>query len=139
MEGLMNRETIVEVPGLTLWYYPETRIIHHELLKYPGTSVLESALEKGFSVLRSHGARKWLSDDRRGGALPASHHEWGRDVWGPKMATAGWRYWALVPPNEALGSANMRRVAKVYADLGVTVETFGDLGSAMKWLVAQPG
>jgi hypothetical protein len=86
----MNRETIVDTPGLLLWYYPDTKIIHHEMQKYPGAEVLESALEKGLEVLRTRGAHKWLSDDRKGGALPKSHHEWGNKVWGPAAAAAGW-------------------------------------------------
>ena len=57
--------------------------------KYPGAGVLESALETGLEVLRARGAHKWLSDDRQGGALPKSHHEWGQNVWGPKAAAAG--------------------------------------------------
>jgi hypothetical protein len=131
----MNRETIVDTPGLLLWYYPDTKIIHHEMQKYPGAEVLESALETGLEVLRTRGAHKWLSDDRKGGALPKSHHEWGNNVWGPAAAAAGWKYWALLPPAEALGSSNMRRLVTVYAALGVMVETFSDTKRAMAWLV----
>ena len=132
----MTKETIVDRAGIVLWYYPDTKIIHHELQKYPGAEALESTLVKGLELMRDRGAREWLSDDRRGGALPKSHHEWGDKVWGPDAAAAGWQYWALVPPAEALGSANMSRLVKVYATLGVTVETFPDPRPAMAWLIA---
>lgn len=131
----MSRETIVDVPGLTLWYYPDTKVIHHEMGKYPGAGVLESALETGLEVLRTRGGHKWLSDDRQGGALPKAHHEWGQNVWGPKASAAGWKYWALLPPKALLGSANMLRLAEVYAALGVTAKTFASPKAAMDWLV----
>jgi hypothetical protein len=133
----MNRETILELPGLTLWYYPITKVIHHEVSKYPGVSVLESALQKGLEVMRRRGARKWLSDDRKGGALPKTHHEWGQNVWGPDAAAAGWKYWALLPPSELVGSANVHRLVSIYGALGVTVKTFDDPVFAMHWLVEQ--
>jgi hypothetical protein len=134
----MKSEIIVDLPGIVLTYYPDAKIIHHEMRKYPGTEVLEATLEKGLEIIRNRGAHKWLSDDRKGGALPKSHHEWGDHVWGPAAAAAGWKYWALLPPTEVLGSTNMRRLAATYASLGVMVETFGDLKLAMAWLLAQP-
>jgi hypothetical protein len=132
----VNRETIVDAPGLVLWYYADMGIIHHEMRKYPGAEALQSALLEGLKVMRSRGASKWLSDDRRGGALPKSHHEWGHDVWGPQARAAGWKVWALLPPAEALGSANMSRLVETYGALGVRVQTFSLPNVAMDWLVA---
>lgn len=132
----MSRETIFEAPGLVLWFHSDTKIIHHELQKYPGAKVLESMLEKGLEVLRGRGACKWLSDDRRGGALPKSHHEWADEVWGPKAVRAGWKYWALVPPTNLLGSSNLKRLVQVYGAQGVTAQTFSDPQAAMNWLVS---
>jgi hypothetical protein len=134
----MDTEIILDECGLALWYYPETRIVHHLLRKYPGVAALQSALEAGLGLLRNRGACKWLSDDRRGGALPRAHLEWGLNVWGPSAAAAGWKYWALIPPSELLGSANMRRVAEIYAGMGVTTKTFTETQAAMDWLVACP-
>ena len=134
----MSKLTVIDGPELTLWYHRDKRIIHHQLHKYPGTKVLESALEKGLATLREHGAHKWLSDDRNSGALPKSHHEWAQNVWGPKAAGAGWRYWALVPPTEMLGSANMSRLKEIYGALGVTANVFSDPFQAMAWLMQCP-
>jgi hypothetical protein len=78
----MKSETIVDLPGIVLFYYPEPKILHHQMRRYPGTEALESTLQKGLEVMQARGAEKWLSDDRRGGALPKSHHEWGEHVWG---------------------------------------------------------
>lgn len=132
----MDRETIVETPGLVLWYYPHTKIVHHELQKYPGVAALEAALEKGLEVMRERGGRKWLSDNRRGGAVPKSHHEWAQKVWGPRAAAAGWKYWAVLLPEELLGHSNVNRLVDVYGALGVTTRAFDDLDAAMQWLTS---
>lgn len=56
-------------------------------------------------------------------------------VWGPQAVAAGWKYWALVPPTDMLGSANMARVVEIYGALGVTVRTFETPDAGMKWLL----
>jgi hypothetical protein len=132
----MDREIVIDTPGLMLWYYPDAKIIHHELHKYPGVAALEAALERGLEVLQSRGARKWLSDNRRGGAVPRAHHEWAQTVWGPKAAAAGWKYWAVLPPTEPLGHANVNRLIDLYAALGVTARSFGHPEPAMQWLIS---
>lgn len=131
----MIKETIVEVPALTLWYYPDTGILHHEVTRYPGVETLEAALEKGFELMRDRGACKWLSDDRCGGALPKSHHDWAQNVWGPKAAAAGWKYWAVVLPTDVIGTKNVGRLVEVYGALGVKVQTFRAPRAAMDWLL----
>ena len=129
------KETIVELPGITLWYHPDKRVVHHEVSKYPGAEVLETVLEKGLEVLKKHGARKWLSDDRRSGALPKSHHHWAQNVWGAAAAAAGWKFWAICPPGDLLGSANINRLIDTYSGFGVTVKSFAEPAAAMAWLM----
>lgn len=120
---------------MTLWYHSDKRIVHHQMHRRPPITVLESVLEKGLETLKEHGAQKWLSDDRKGGALPRSHQEWAATDWGPRMAEAGWRYWALLPPQRAIGQLSMQRLQKTYASLGVTVKIFPDYFQALAWLV----
>lgn len=131
------KQTIVELPGITLWYYPDKKVIQHQMTKYPGREVLESALNQGLEIIKTRGADKWLSDDRKSGALPKYHHEWGQNVWGPAAAAAGWKYWALCPPKELLGSSNMQRLVEIYSVLGVTVKTFEEPNAAMLWLTTR--
>jgi hypothetical protein len=131
------RETIIETARMSLYYHPLEKIVHHELHAYPGLDILEQVLLGGLELMKKHGAFKWLSDDRKGGALPKSHHEWGDTVWSPQAVKAGWRYWALLPPADALGTANMKRLVKAYATRGVTVEMFGDYDEAFEWLRRQ--
>lgn len=134
----MGRIKVVDLPEITLWYHSDKHIVHHQMHCRPPISVLESVLETGLETLRDKAAHKWLSDDRKGGALPKSHQEWAATEWGPKTAAAGWKYWALLPPHRAVGQLSMDRLRKTYSALGVTVEIFPDQYSAMAWLVKCP-
>jgi len=128
---------VIETPRMSLWIHPDERIVHHQMHQYPGQETLQCVLLKGLDLLKEYGATKWLSDDRAGGALPKSHHEWGDQVWAPRAVAAGWKYWALLPPAQALGHANMTRLVEVYAKQGVTVEIFADVNKAFLWLRRQ--
>lgn len=128
------QETVIETPRMSLYYHPVENIIHHEMHAYPGMEILEQILLGGLDLMKKHRAVKWLSDDRNGGALPKSHHDWGDAVWSPQAVKAGWRYWALLPPADALGTANMKRLVAVYAKRGVTVELFDNYDEAFHWL-----
>ncbi len=128
------RETILESPRMSLYYHPLEKVVHHELHSYPGLDLLQTVLLKGLELLEQHGACKWLSDDRKGGAIPKSHHEWGDKVWGPRAVKAGWKYWGLVLASDLLHTANMAKLVEVYAAQGVTVEIFSDPEEAFRWL-----
>ncbi len=131
------RETIIEKPRMSLFYHPVEKIVHHEMHQYPGFELLQEVLLRGLELLREHGAYKWLSDDRRGGALPKSHHEWGDKVWSPQACEAGWQYWALVLPKDVLHTANMHKLVQLYTSRGVTAEIFSDPDEAFAWLRQQ--
>ncbi len=131
------KETVIETPRMSLYYHPTENIIHHEMHSYPGMKVLEQILLSGLRLMTEHSSFKWLSDDRNGGALPKSHHKWGDEVWAPKAIKAGWRYWALLPPADALGTANMQRLVNTYAKKGVTAKTFDNYHEAFNWLRRQ--
>jgi hypothetical protein len=130
----MEKTTVLETKELSLWFHEETKIVHHELHRYPGAATLEAALEEGLSLLRERGAHKWLSDDRNGGALPKSHHEWAKNNWGPRAAKAGWKHWALILPTDALGQMNMVRLKEIYVSLGMDVRIFRRPDEALAWL-----
>ena len=92
---------------------------------------------KGLELVREAGATKWLSDDRNGGALPKSHHEWGDKVWAPQAIDAGWQFWGLVLPDDLLHNANMQKLCRLYSSQGVTVQIFSDPDDAFRWLRQQ--
>jgi hypothetical protein len=128
------KETVIETPRMSLYYHPAQKIIHHEMHAYPGLELLERVLRKGLELMKANGASRWLSDDRMGGTLPQSHHEWGEKVWAPEAIRSGWKRWALVLPENTLHTSNMNRLSERYAALGVTVEHFSDPTRAIVWL-----
>lgn len=131
------RETIIEKPRMSLFYYPLEKIVHHQMHQYPGLELLQEILMRGLDLIREMGATKWLSDDRNGGALPKSHHEWGDKVWAPQAIEAGWKYWGLVLPDDLLHTANMQKLCRLYASQGIMVQVFSDPDDAFRWLRQQ--
>lgn len=133
----MSRITALENAHISLWFYPDIKIVHHQIHRYTSGALLREANEKGVELLQQHGACKWLSDDRNNGPLPPEDLAWAHDNWTPRAIKAGWKYWALVIPEKAVAKMNMKRFQAEFAQAGVTVQTFNDPESAMAWLIKQ--
>jgi hypothetical protein len=129
------RVTILTNDRISVWCYPARGIIHHEMHKATYGAALREALEQGIVAMAKHGATKWLSDDRRNGAVPPEDLTWGDEVWFPKTVKAGWKHWALVQPDKIIGQMNMRAFVKLYGDRGVNVKVFTEPNAAMSWLM----
>ena len=84
-----------------------------------------------------HKARKWLSDDRGNGAVRPEDEEWVQKNWLPKVVAAGWKYWAIVPPQKVVGQMNIKRLVAAFAEVGVTAQVFSDPTAALEWLRAR--
>ncbi|MFX1252790.1 MAG: hypothetical protein ACFFCZ_14380 [Promethearchaeota archaeon] len=130
----MLKETIVDNESITMWYYPNEKIIAHRVHKFIRGQILRDALLKGTEVLKQNGAQKWLSDDRNNVAIPAAELEWGKTVWVFQAMEAGWKYWALVQPEMVIGQLSMRRLIQSYAEVGLIVQLFSDPEKALEWL-----
>ncbi len=130
----MDRDIIIDNEFLTLWYYPGEKIVHHQIHKYIFGAPLREGLLRGAELLKTHGATKWLSDDRNNSALHPSDMEWGRTFWFPLVCEAGWKYWAMLPPLKVLGQMNLKNLSKVSETNGISVAVFKGLEEAMAWL-----
>jgi hypothetical protein len=130
--------TLLDTPQITMWYHPETKIVHHQMHKYTHGQTFRDALMTGVAALQEHRAQKWLSDDRLNPVLKPEDNEWAMTEWAPKIIQAGWKYWAIVLPESVLNKMRMENSAKVFADKGVTVQLFTDPGEALKWLESVP-
>ena len=133
----MAKITIFENDYVTLWYYPEKRIVHHQFHKFLHGDPFREALTEGTNTLKQYGAHKWLSDDRQNSALLAEDQEWSDTVWFPKTKAAGWKYWAIILPTKVVGQLNMKRIAKKRTEQGVITKFFDELDEAMAWLEQQ--
>lgn len=133
----MAKELIMENDCAILWYHTDSKIVHHQIKKYAYGKNLQELLMKGTELLKTKGAKKWLSDDRNNSALTKADMEWGEKVWFPATVKNGWKYWAIVQPEKVIGQMNMKNLIEQYAKQGITAKMFSDLDEALEWLKAQ--
>lgn len=130
----MTKTTITETEYATLWYHPDTKIVHHQFHKFIHGEEFRQVLEKGLEIFKQHGATKWLSDDRLNSTTTAEDGAWAVTDWSPRVTQAGWKYWAIVMPDKIVGKLNMQRFIEENGKKGVTIDIFGDPEEALKWL-----
>ncbi|MBZ0309352.1 MAG: hypothetical protein K8I82_25025 [Anaerolineae bacterium] len=130
----MSRVTLLDTDYATLWYYPDAKIVHHTFHKFIYGDQLRAMLGKGLETFQQEGVTKWLSDDRNNTAVPQADIDWSLEEWMPAMMKAGWKYWAVVLPNKAVGKQSMARVIEAYSQLGLTIDVFDDPDEALHWL-----
>jgi hypothetical protein len=132
----MNKIALLGNEYVKLWYHPEPKIIHHEILNSPPSAIFREMLTKGAECLEQHGATKWLSDDSRNKLVQPEDNVWGDTVWAPRVIKAGFKFWAIVLPKQALGHLQMQRFCREYRARGVVVELFEKTDAALKWLTS---
>jgi hypothetical protein len=133
----MPKIAVFDTGSMTVWIQPEHKTVHHVIHKFVYGEELRNGLRAGYEAFKKHQATKWLSDDRKNGALPAEDVEWSKSDWFPKMVQAGWKSWAMVPPQTVIGKMNIKRLIQEYAAAGITAQIFATPDEARKWLDAQ--
>jgi hypothetical protein len=136
----MDAEIIYDSPFATLWYHPESKIIHHSTHKEYGSWKAEEFRKMmllGTQIMAERGANKWLSDDRFSLSVNKEEFQWGTDFWFPETVKAGWKHWAIVQPKHVIAQLNMEKVVKDYKAQGINAMFFADLDEAMNWLEIQ--
>ena len=136
-EVVMTPQKVPENEFITIWYHPDTKIVHHKIHKNLSGRSFRDALTKGTEILKQNGARKWLSDDRDNTVVNKEDEAWGREVWFGQTQAAGWKYWAIVQPAKVIGQMNIKRIKENFSGVGITAQFFSDPDEAMKWLVSQ--
>ena len=129
---------IMEDANISMWYYPESKILHHQTHQFFCGKPFRDALNKGVDVFQKYGAQKWLSDDRETSALSKEDLEWGDRDWFPRVAKLGWKYWAIVMPEKVVGQLTLKRLADTYNSRGVNTRIFSSPDEAKKWLEQCP-
>lgn len=133
----MSKELILENDAAILWYYPDYKIVHHEIKRYAYGKNFRDLLLRGSELLKEKGAQKWLSDDRNNGAVGQEDIDWGNNYWFPQTVKNGWKYWAMVHPEKLIGQMNIKRITENYANKGIIVNIFSNPDEALKWLIEQ--
>ena len=125
---------IMEDANISMWYYPESKILHHKMHRFFFGKAFRDAMDKGVEVFQKYGAQKWLSDDRDVTTLSQEDLEWGDKDWFPRVAKSGWKYWAIVMPEKVLGQLAIKKLADRYSARGVQTRVFGSPEEAKQWL-----
>ena len=133
----MSTTTLYESNAVTVWYHPETKIVHHKIHKFVYGEEFHKFLLIGTETLKKNHAQKWLSDDRSNTVLRPEDMEWGAVNWFPQTIEAGWKYWAIVQPEKIIAQTNMKKLVEDYGKMGVVAKFFTDSDEAMKWLERQ--
>ena len=134
---MADRETIHDNEFISVYYYPDKKIIHHEFHKRASGQTLHDAFTAGADLMERTRCEKWLSDDRKNSLYAEEDRNWSANHFRPRVIKAGMKHWAVLLPDKALGQLNMKEVIKTYADKGVTIQIFQDAIKAMKWLESQ--
>jgi len=130
----MSQITIHDSEYITVELFPEKKLIYHVIHKPTGGQPLRDALNAGTEALRTYGACKWLSDDRKNGPLSREDAEWGFNDWNRRTIDAGWKYWANVVPEEVVAAGSLMPAIDALFELGLRMMVFTDPQEAMEWL-----
>ena len=131
----MARIVVFDSEYITVEYLSDKKIICHTVHKPVDPKFWLEALNVGTDVLIEHGARKWLSDDRKMGPLPTDDESvQGSNDWTERTLSAGWKYWANVVPTDVISAGALIPVMDEFHQLGLRMMVFDDLEKAVAWL-----
>jgi hypothetical protein len=125
---------IMDDENVSIWYYPESKILHHQVHKFFFGQVYRDVFNAGAQAFKKYGAQKWLSDDRNVTAWTKEDVEWGNKDWFPRMLQSGWKYWAIIFPEKVVGQMVLKKFAENYSSMGIQTKIFSSLDEAKKWL-----
>lgn len=137
-DPVYERQELIVTESVALCYYPELGIVHHQMLQMPDSATFRLLLTRGAEAVERHQAGKWLSDDRGNTFVRDVDAKWASTVWLPRVQAGGFRYWAIVLPEAAVGKLNMRRLTAEHARRGITSRIENTPEAAFRWLKAQP-
>lgn len=130
----MSKITIYNSEWITIEYHEDLGIIHHTVHKPVSGIHLREALNIATDFLEQHHVTKWLSDDRLNGPLPQEDVDWGFNIWNRRAIGAGWKYWALVVPEQIEAAGAMQPVIENLYNYGLRVMVFSKMDQAFEWL-----
>ncbi|MCI0712031.1 MAG: hypothetical protein L0154_17890 [Chloroflexi bacterium] len=130
----MSWITVVDNEYVTMKVSPEKDMIYHTFHQPIAGKVFRDYLNTGVETMKQYGITKWLSDDRKNVAIPEEDVEWSTSDWGVRALAAGWKYWAIVVPEDYAGRETMADLRKHYHEKGLELQVFVTPEQAMEWL-----
>jgi hypothetical protein len=121
-------------------WIPEGKIVRKTFTGFIMGEEMQKAFNAGLSTLKKEQGRKWLSDNRQVKVYKQEDSDWINQVWFPAALKAGWKYWAVLEPEDFYGQMSMKKFTKTFAQQGLTLQVFHEMEQAIEWLqsVDQP-
>lgn len=133
----MAYDIILDNPSVTVRYEPHEGYIYHTFHTAQTGEPFRRVMNAALDHLIANRGTKWLSDDRLNAAFNQEDIVFAVTDWGPRAAAGGWKFWALVVPEDIAGRASMQDIVETFYSLGVRVMVFSDIDKARTWLLAQ--
>ena len=126
--------TVRDDEYITMLYYPESKILYHQIHKFFFGQTFRDIFNGAIEVFQKYGAQKWLADDTAIKAFGIGDQEWAAEHWFDRALKAGWKYWAIIMPQNPTGQLAVQRLAERYSSRGVQTRAFSTVDEAKKWL-----
>jgi hypothetical protein len=130
----MSTVTVFDDEHMALRYHPETGIVHHRIKGFLPHGGFRKLLSASDELLETHRATKYVSDDRDNVVVDPEDIKWADANWYPRVAKAGLRHWALVPPSTMVGTLQAKSILETRRRQGLDVEGLGRIQDALAWL-----
>ncbi len=130
----METITLIHDEYVSLWYHPDSKIVHHKIHQYLIPGVFQKLLTAEAEFIEQHGAERLLTDDRTANVVALEDIAWADVHWYPRVVGAGLKFWAMVLPATAVGSLQLATLIEDRRSRGLAAQAFQTLGEAMAWL-----
>ncbi len=124
-------------PNAHVEWFEKEQVVLKKFTGFIHGDELHSAFNAGYEQLKKANGNKWLSDNRGLPVYKQEDIEWINHKWFPKMLNIGWKYWALVEPESAIGLMVMKKFA-FYTDQGIILQVFKNTEESFAWLNSFP-
>jgi len=95
---------------------------------------MQKAFDAGAEALKKNKGTKWLSDNSKLQPYRQEDMKWINEDWFPRVLASGWKYWAVIEPENILGQLSMKTFIEAYQKNGITLKIFRTVAEALAWL-----
>lgn len=133
---MVEKITLYDSPYITVEHWPDKSLIYHTIHQPMShqLAIFKEALSAGTDALEKYKARKWLSDDRKNDKLTQEGNDWAFNEWQPRTIKAGWKFWAVVVPEDLAAAGTLMPAIEFLYGLGLRMMVFTNVDEALDWL-----
>ena len=119
--------TVVDTDTFTAWCYTAKGLIHHQFHKPCRGDDFRTPMLQAVEAFEKYHCTKWLSDDRRFGPLDPEDWKWGEVYFTDRIVKKGWKYSAMVLPEDAFAKISTSALIDYFDAKGVEAKIFAGL------------